>query len=82
MTQQYYTRKWGPGKCRNGHDKGYAGECAICVDARRVRKRKKPAPGTRVGLTEADVQRDVEAMRVRVALRRERLAVRRSRLAP
>lgn len=80
MSQQYFTRKWGPGRCRNGHVKGYAGDCLVCLEARRLRKHKKSAPAYLVGLTEADVQADVEAMRLRVAERRRREAARRAAL--
>lgn len=68
----YATRKYGPGFCRNGHKKDYAGDCRVCLDMRNERKRASRGSRRELTITEADVQADVQAMRERVAARRAR----------
>lgn len=79
---RYTTRKWGPGKCRNGHDKDYDGECTVCVaerEKRRSQRRKEARRRSSVALQQ--VEDDVRAMRQRVAERRAREQARRRLLA-
>lgn len=78
----YWTREHGPGKCRNGHDKDYPGDCVVCAAAKRARRNdarrgRRPVPKD-LTFTEADVLADVAAMRARVAARRLRAARRRA----
>ena len=69
----YATRKHGPGKCRHGHDKDYAGDCRVCLQVRAARRREaRRRQQSRDVITLEQIDNDVSAMRQRVAERAAR----------